>query len=176
MKKTILLTTLFLTSSLMAGKLTVIKGNIQAHTEVFGDSTINPATNNIISHLKMGKSITSIEGYVQVGISKLKSDNSDRDEHMFKVLEVTKYPNSKYTFTKVTKNKNGYIINGILNFHGVAKPLTVKADIYENKKSITIKGSSSFLLSKYKIKPIKLLFLTVRDKIDLAINITFKKR
>ena len=163
-------------SSLMAGKLVVVQGTVQAHTEVFGDSTINPETHSITSHLSMNKGVGSLKGSVDIGVSKLKSDNTDRDEHMFKVLESSKYPSAKFTFKKIGKTTKGYAISGILNFHGVKKPLTVYADIKEDKKHLSIQGKASFLLSNYNIKPIKMLFLTVRDKIDLKISIQFKKR
>jgi polyisoprenoid-binding protein YceI len=175
MKKMILLS-LLTASSLIAGKLTVVQGTVQAHTEVFGDSKINPKTHSITSHLTMKRGIGSIKGSVDISIAKLKSNNADRDENMFEVLESSKYPYATFTFKKIGKTSKGYVISGILNFHGVKKPLTVYADIKEGKKSLNIKGKASFLLSHYNIKPIKMLFLTVRDKIDLAINITFKKR
>ena len=175
MKKLIFLLLITLSTTLMAQKLVVNHGIVKAHTEVFGDSSINPATTGIISHLTMGKDITSIKGSVDVSILKLKSDNSDRDERMAEALESKSYPISTYTFSSVKKSSHGYLINGILNFHGVKKPLQIHATITKHGRKIHFLGKSSFLLSDYKIKPIKLLFLTVRNKIDLAIDVTFKK-
>ena len=115
MKKMILLSVLT-ASSLMAAKLTVAQGTVQAHTEVFGDSMINPGTSSITSHLTMEKDIESIKGSVDIGIAKLKSDNADRDEHMFQALESTKYPAATFTFKKIAKTSKGYIISGIWIF------------------------------------------------------------
>ncbi len=175
MKKIILLSILTLSTSLMAQKLVVNHGIVKAHTEVFGDSSIEPATTVIISHLTMGKGITSMKGSIDVSILKLKSDNSKRDEHMVEALESKNYPLSTYTFSSVKKASHGYTIDGILNFHGVQKPLQINADITKEGREIIFHGKSSFLLSDYKVKPIKLFFLTVRNKIDLAIDVTFKK-
>ena len=174
--KHILVLSLLTVTTLMAGKLTVVKGSIQAHTEVFGDSTIDPATTGIISHLRMKKGIESLSGSVDISLKKLKSDNKDRDEHMVKVIQSNKYPLAKYTFKKVRKTTKGYIIDGVLKFHGIEKAVQVNATIQEDKKTLHIKGKSSFLLSNFNIKPIKMFFLTVRDQIDIAINVTFKKR
>lgn len=175
MKKIILLSILTLSTSLMAQKLVVNHGIIKAHTEVFGDSSIDPATTGIISHLTMGKELTSMKGSVDVSILKLKSDNDERDEHMVEALESKNYPLSTYTFSSVKKSSHGYIVKGTLNFHGVKKPLQINADITKKGREIIFHGKSSFLLSDYKVKPIKLFFLTVRNKIDLAIDVTFKK-
>jgi polyisoprenoid-binding protein YceI len=94
---------------------------------------------------------------------------------MGKALESDKYPLARFDFLKITKNKKKYSIKGTLTFHGVKHPLTINADISDNGKNISIKGKTAFKLSEYKIKPIKMLFLTVRDRIDIAINATFKK-
>jgi len=175
MNKLILLPLLTL-STLMAQNLLVTQGTVKAHTEVFGDKNIEPSTHGIVSHLTMEKGISSIKGKVDISVIKLKSDNSDRDEHMVKALESKRYPLSTYTFRKVSKDARGYVIDGVLTFHGVSKPLKVHADIQEKGNNLVLKGKSAFLLSDYQVKPIKLLFMTVRDKIDLAINVTFKKQ
>jgi len=175
MKKIILLS-LLTASTLMARKLTVKQGVVHAHTEVFGDSSIDPKTSNITSNLTMNGDIQSITGSVKIDILKLKSDNSQRDEHMLEALEGANYPSATFTFKKIDKRANDYAISGILKFHGVKKALTIYADITNSKNSLTIKGKSSFLLSNYNVKPIKMLFLTVRDQIDLKINVTFNKK
>jgi len=175
MKKMILLS-LFTATTLMAGKLTVSQGTVQAHTEVFGDSSINPATTGITSHLKMNKTIESLSGSVDVSINTLRSDNSSRDEHMDKALESKKYPVAHYRFKKVSKTTSGYKIDGVLSFHGVQKPLQLDASITDKGQSIVIKGKGHFSLSSYNVKPIKLLLLTVRDRIDLKINVNLRKQ
>ena len=175
MQKTLLISLLTL-SSLFAQNLVVTQGQVKAHTEVFGDKHIEPLTKSIVSHLQMDGDITSIKGSVDVSVLKLKSDNADRDEHMVKALESKAYPLASYTFKKVQKNDKGYVIDGVLKFHGVSRPLKVYADIQDKGNTLLLKGKSSFKLSDYRVKPIKLLFMTVRDKIDLKINVTFKKQ
>jgi len=175
MKKTLLLS-LFAASSLMASSLIVTTGSVKAHTEVFGDSTIDPVTKSITSHLTMPKDIESISGSVDISVKKLKSDNETRDEHMVEAIASDKYPLAKYTFKSVTKTGNKYKIDGILNFHGVQKPLSINADITERSGTVALKGKASFKMSNYGVKPPKLLLLTVRDRIDLHINVTFKEK
>lgn len=160
----------------MAGHLTVTQATVQAHTEVFGDSTINPQTTHLTSHLKMGKNIESISGTINISMKSLKSDNATRDEHMMKAIESSKYSLATYTFREVKKTASGYTVNGILNFHGVKKPLTIKAKIDKTKNGLDFKGVSHFLMSSYGVTPPKMFFLTVRDQIDLKINVMFKNR
>jgi polyisoprenoid-binding protein YceI len=160
----------------MAGNLMITQADVQAHTEVFGDSTINPRTTNLTSHLTMENKIESIRGAIDISMLDLKSDNADRDEHMAKSIESAKYTLATYTVKEVKKSAKGYSVNGILDFHGVKKPLTIQAEIHNNKGEITFKGTSSFLMSSYNVTPPKMFFLTVRDQIDLTIDVKFKKR
>jgi len=160
----------------MGGILVVTEAKVQAHTEVFGDSSIDPTTTDLISHLSMEKSIESIKGSIDISIEKLKSDNSKRDEHMVESIESAKYPFATYTFKEVKKSSTGYTVNGILNFHGVKNPLTIEANIKKTKDGLSFKGNSGFLMSSYNVTPPTMFFLTVRDQIDLNIDVMFKKR
>ncbi|KYJ85845.1 YceI family protein [Sulfurovum riftiae] len=174
--KKIFIFTLVAASSLFANTLVVTNGSVKAHTEVFGDSTIDPSTKSITSHLQMDDTIESLKGSVDVSVRKLKSDNETRDEHMVEALESNKYPVAHYTFGKVSKTASGYTIDGILKFHNVERPLKINARIIDNGNSIEIKGKGKFKLSSYNVKPIRLLLLTVRDRIDLNIDVKFKKQ
>lgn len=174
--KKVLFWALISTAWLAAGNLVVTKGQIKAHTEVFGDSTIDPSTTGLQSHLTMKNSIESIRGTIDVSMKILQSDNKERDEHMLEAIEELKYPLAKYTFKDIERSHKGYIVNGILDFHGIKRPLSIQAEITKTKQKINFKGSSSFLMSNYNVKPPKMLFLTVRDQIDLDIDVTFEKR
>ncbi len=174
--KTSLLLSLLATSWLMGGNLVITQAKVQAHTEVFGDSTINPLTTDLTSHLNMGKNIESMKGTIDISMKKLKSDSADRDEHMVEAIESKRYPLAKYTITEVKKRQKGYSVDGILNFHGVEKPLNIKANITNTSGKVVFKGTSSFLMSSYDVAPPKMFFLTVRDQVDLIIDVTFKKR
>ena len=164
------------TTWLAAGNLVVTKGQVKAHTEVLGDSSINPSTTGLNSHLTIGNNIESIRGSIDISMSILKSDNKDRDEHMLQAIEDVKYPVAKYTFNDVKKSDKGYIVSGILDFHGVKKPLVIQAQITKSNSKIDLEGTSSFLMSSYNVKPPKMLILTVRDQVDLAIDVKFETR
>jgi polyisoprenoid-binding protein YceI len=171
-----LLLSLLSVSWLMAGNLVVSKGSVNAHTEVFGDSTINPSTENLTSHLTMNKSIETIKGTINISVQALKSDNAKRDEHMAEAIESTKYPLATYTFKNVTKDASGYKVDGILDFHGVKKPLTLQANITQKDDKVNFTGKTSFLMSSYGIKPPTMFFLTVRDQVDIDVDVLFTKQ
>ena len=174
--KKVLFLALLSSAWLAAGNLVVTEGYVKAHTEVLGDSTIDPSTTGLNSHLTIQNTIESIRGTIDISMNILKSDNQDRDEHMLKAIEEVKYPLATYTFNDVKKTDKGYRVSGILDFHGVKKPLDIQAKVITENGKVNFKGTSSFLMSSYNVKPPKMLFLTVRDQVDLDIDVKFEKR
>jgi len=160
----------------LANSLTFQSGKVMVHTSVFGDSTINPASSVITSHLTIdGNDITTIKGSIDVSLVDLKSDNADRDEHMYEAIDTKKYIKTTYTINSISPNTAGkYNIYGTLNLHGVTKKVDLLAYITNKGKEVTIKGKTAFKMSAFGITPPKLLFLTVRDLLELKINTTYK--
>ena len=175
MRKYLLLMLTFATW-LGAAQLNVTQGSVTAHTEVFGDSNIEPSTTAITSHLSMGDTPESIEGSVIVSMTSLASDNSDRDEHMHEAMESSTYPNATYTFTSVTPEEKGYKIEGTMKLHGVTKPVTFQTEITDNGDTLSMKGTGSILMTDFGIEPPVLLFLTVRDQVDLRFDVIFSQQ
>ncbi len=166
---------LLATSTLFSANLTFSSGYVQALTSILGDKNINPKSSNITSHLTMDKGdVTSLKGSVDVSLVKFKSDNKDRDEHMYKVIDVKKYTKTTYTIESVTKNTAGsYNIKGTLDLHGVTKPITLLGEVSENGDAVSIKAKTSFNMSDFGIEPPSMFFLTVRDLLDMTIDTTY---
>ncbi len=64
---------LLLASSLTAGNLSFESGSIKAHTEVFGDTTIDPMTKKATSHLNMDASPATLKGSIEISMNDLLS-------------------------------------------------------------------------------------------------------
>ena len=158
-----------------ASNLTVTKGEITAHTEVFGDSEINPYTKNIQSSLTMNDKIESIKGQIFFDTLTMVSTKKDRDDHMYKLLNVEKYKTVTFDITSVVRNGLNYDINGILTLSGVSKEITVKSNIIEENGQIILDGGFSFNLTDFKLEPPTMLVLTVRNQIDIIYKIDLKK-
>ncbi|MBI3873734.1 MAG: YceI family protein [Arcobacter sp.] len=152
-----------------ASNLVLKKGNIIAHTEVFGDSSIDPATKNILASLSMDlQDPTTLKGKVSVSLASLLSDNLKRDSHMQEVLESNKFPNATYSITSVENVNGKYKINGLFELHNVKKNITFNGEIVNDGNNVNLKIHGSFQMSEFGIEPPKLLFLKVRDKVDIS--------
>lgn len=168
---------LFLAFSLFAwaGNLNIANGQIKAHTEVFGDSTIDPETKSIQGDLTIDTTVESIKGKIYFNTLSLVSDKKDRDENMYELLKADKIKTISFDITSITKNNEGYVISGNLNLNGISKNINVKSAITENKNLVTLNGAFSMKLTDFGLKPPTLLFLTVRDQIDITYNILLTK-
>lgn len=170
----LLLLGLIVTSWLLASSLVFTKGEIVAHTEVFGDSEINPKTSSISSKLTIDRDVSSIRGEVEISLVDLKSDNKARDEHMYEALGVSTYTKTIFTITDVKKVGTSYEVTGSLNLHGVTKPLTLKGDIIRVENQVRLVLKNSFLMSEFGMEPPTMFFVTVRDQMDVSIDTTYE--
>jgi polyisoprenoid-binding protein YceI len=158
----------------IASNLNVQKGEIIAHTEVFGDNQINPSTKEINSFLSIQNDIQSIRGKIYFDTISLISQKRDRDSNMYELLNSEKFKTISFDISSIVKNDNGYDINGELSLNGITKNITTKSEITQNKDLILLKGSFSFNLTDFNLEPPTMLFLTVRNQIDISYNIELK--
>jgi polyisoprenoid-binding protein YceI len=159
---------------LSAGSLSLTQGEIKTHTEVFGDSNINPSTKIITVEASIDDAIESLSGKFSIKTLDLKSKKEDRDEHMHEALEATKYPEIVVDIQNITKVENLYKLSGTVTLHGVTKPLTTIAEINKNKNDLSVNGSFFVNTTEHGMEPIKLLFLTVRERIDITYDLQLK--
>lgn len=167
---------LLLAASAYAGNLSFESGSIKAHTEVFGDSTIDPVFKKATSHLSMGDSASSLRGTIEVSIADFISDNAKRDEHMAEAMESDKFPKAIFDIKEVvSKGGESVTLKGTLNLHGVSKPMSFDGSVSEEGNKVRIKAKSTMKMSDFGINPPKMVFLTVRDQVDLNVDMTLKR-
>ena len=170
-----LILTLALCIGLYAENLSVSSGALMAHTEIFGDSQINPITRNLKGELSIENSLESIKGKIYFQTITLISDKKDRDEHMYKFLNVNKFESTSFEIKSIVKNEINYDINGVITLNGISKKITVKSNITEQNNQILFDGGFSFNLTDFNLEPPTMFFLTVRNQIDVTYKIDLKR-
>jgi polyisoprenoid-binding protein YceI len=161
--------------SLSAADLPLQSGFIQAHTEVFGDSAIEPATNKVSSTLQMNDSIESIKGTIRINTLDLISSKKDRDANMYELLQASLHPTIAFEITTIIKNEQNYTIEGNLTLNGITKPVSTKTTITQEEEKINLFGEFSIKLTSFGMKPPSMFFLTVRDQIYITYNLHYAK-
>jgi len=176
MKKLLLL--LLFCLSLFSYDLELQNGFVAAHTQMLMDSTIDPMTTHLQAQVHMEDTeFTSIRGKLWVELEFFSSDNHDRDEHMYEVEEIEKFPLASYEITSVTKDKDNihYNLHGTLSFHGSQQPLIMRAQITQENRQITISATSQINVTDFNMQMPCMLFMCVRDEVDIFAKAVFLK-
>ena len=159
--------------SLNANELTLKEGKINAHTEVFGDSKIDPYVEKIDINLSYQDSIESIRGLISINSYDLVSDNKSRDESMYDTINAKLYPKIKFSIIdikKIDKESNNYMIKGFLTLNNISKKVESICEINFND-TLYFNGFFEIYLTDFNIKPPSLLFLNVRNRVDIDYNL-----
>lgn len=162
-----------LSLSAFAQDYTLQEGVIQAHTSVLGDSDISPQSTKVLGTLSKDASLESLKGNVSMKLYSLKSDNDKRDEHMYEALHAKENKETSFRLESVKKQDDGYHIIGTLTLNNVEKPIDAKADIQEKENQLNLKGDFQIKMTDFKIEPPTLLFLSVRDEVDVHYDLHF---
>ncbi len=175
MRKTVI-AAVVLGASLWAGSLSFESGVIRAHTEVFGDSSIDPMFKKAQSRLVMDADPTSLRGTIEVNIADFVSDNTKRDASMYETMESVRFPKASFEIKEsVAKGGNTYLLKGTMNLHGVSRAMNFEGSIAEEEGKVRIKAKSIMKMTDFGIKPPKMVFLTVRDQVDLSVDVVLKR-
>jgi polyisoprenoid-binding protein YceI len=95
---------------------------------------------------------------------------------MQEALESSIFPKAVFDVKEVvSKGGDNYLLKGTMNLHGITKPMSFEGTITEDGNKVHIKAQSSMKMTDYGIKPIKMMFLTVRDQVDLSVDVVLKR-
>lgn len=176
-KTTLALITLsFISSASFASNIDFKNGYIQAHTEILGDSNINPKSTKIVTKLIMDENPETLKGEILLDLFSLKSENDKRDEHMHEALKAKENKLVSFTIKDVTKVGESYKLLGTLHLNKVTKDVEALASIEERGEMMTLKGGFNIKMSDFGIEPPTLLFLSVRDQVDITYELDLSKK
>ena len=151
-------------------------GEIKAHTEIFGDGTIDPKTTAIDSSLMAEEGLESLKGTISFKALSFKSENEDRDENMHESMNIEAHKSVSFYILSLKKLENSYEITGFLILNGVRKEIKSDAKIVRDEGSLKLSGTFSIKMSDFNIEPPTLLFLSVRDQVDITYNLNYKDK
>ena len=107
-------------------------------------------------------------------VSAFDSENSNRDAHLLEVVEALKYPNISFYSTSITESKKGELdVKGVLQFHGVNKEISFKANATEVKNNIQVTGNFIFLLEDFKIERPSFMLKPVDNEVKVKFDVLY---
>ena len=110
---------------------------------------------------------------VIVPVKSFDSGNSNRDSHALEALEALKYPNVSFSASNIQEANNQLMIKGNLTFHGVTKPVELKAIKTLSGRSLKIEGKFDINMKDFGIEPPGLMGVRADEKINLSFNMAF---
>lgn len=111
---------------------------------------------------------------VSLDVASVNTGNGLQNKHIKSEewLDATKYPLIQYTSQKIVKAGNGYQVTGILEIHGVKKPVTIPFTFQHTGAGGTFAGGFTINRNDFKIgKPGG----DVEDNIKLEISVPVTK-
>jgi len=163
-------------SASFASELIFKNGYIQAHTEILGDSNINPRSTKIETKLSIDDTPQTLKGEISLDLFSLKSENDKRDEHMHEALKAKENKLVSFTIKEVTKVGDQYKLLGTLHLNKVSKDVEAQASMDESGGMMKLKGGFIIKMSDFGIEPPTLLFLSVRDQVDISYELDLSKK
>ncbi len=95
---------------------------------------------------------------------------------MQEAVESSTFPKAIFDVKEVVaKGGDSYVLKGVMNLHGVNRAMSFEGMITEEGNKVRIKAQSSIKMTDFGIKPIKMMFLTVRDQVDLSVDVVLKR-
>jgi polyisoprenoid-binding protein YceI len=110
---------------------------------------------------------------VIVPVKSFDSGNSNRDSHALEALEALKFPNVSFSANNIQEANNLLTIKGNLNFHGVTKPIEVKAKKAASGDNLKIEGKFEINMKDYGVEPPGLMGVKADEKISLSFHMVF---
>jgi polyisoprenoid-binding protein YceI len=110
---------------------------------------------------------------VIVPVKSFDSGNSNRDSHALEALEALKFPNVSFSANNIQEANNLLTIKGNLTFHGVTKPIEVKAKKAASDDNLKIEGKFEINMKDYGVEPPGLMGVKADEKISLSFNMVF---
>ena len=116
-----------------------------------------------------------------VPVKSIKTGKDKRDEHMYELLEVQKYPNVVFEgkladeFDLDKKSEQTVKVKGDFTLAGTTRQITVPLNLDPVSKGIQLNASWSLLITDYGLERPSLMFIKVNDKHELDVNALLKE-
>ena len=124
-----------------------------------------------------------INGFVDVGITGLKTDDEARDKAMYKMFEASEYAQIHFSFentniSDVLNQRDGLItFLGDMTIHHISHPVKISSRGWMLGNSLVCEGQMPISLKDYDLKPPNILgIIRVKDVVQVQFRIVFSPK
>ena len=101
------------------------------------------------------------------------SGNENRDAHALELLEVFDHPNVRFFADKTIRQGNDIVLEGTLQFRGVALPLAPKLQLETSASTLRIYGDFNIQPSLFDMPLPSFMLKEIDDALTIAIDLYF---
>jgi polyisoprenoid-binding protein YceI len=118
----------------------------------------------------------------KVPVKSIKTGKDKRDEHMYELLKVQKYPNVVFEgkliddFNFDNKSEQTVKVKGDFTLAGTTRQITIPLDLDPVSKGLQLNASWSLLITDYNLERPSLAFIKVNDKHELSVETLLKEK
>ncbi|OGK83691.1 MAG: hypothetical protein A2X52_16260 [Candidatus Rokubacteria bacterium GWC2_70_16] len=124
----------------------------------------------------------AVTGTLRVNAAALRTGMDGRDRDMWKALDVQAHPEIRFvvqavepSFNSITETADVLLaIKGLMAIRGVERAMTVPGRVRFRSDRLWVRGESRLRMTDFGITPPRRLFLTVRDEVGVAFDVTLE--
>jgi len=108
---------------------------------------------------------------VSADVGSFKSGNSSRDAHVMRIVDGRKYPRVEFASDSVRSEGDGYMVSGVLAFHGKSRPIRFLVTPKFTDGKVEISGGFVVKLTDFGVPRPSLLFVKSEDELSISFDV-----
>ena len=101
------------------------------------------------------------------------SGNENRDAHALELLDVFDFPNVRFLAKKFTRNGQKVVMDGVLQFRGVNRDISVTMNIEPAENQYKVYGDFTVKPTLFNMPLPSFMLKDIDDALDIAVSLIF---
>ena len=110
---------------------------------------------------------------VSAKVADFDSGNENRDAHALELLDVFDFPNVRFLAKKFTRNGQNVVMDGVLQFRGVSRDISVTMNIAPEENQYKVFGTFTVQPTLFNMPLPSFMLKNIDDALDISISLMF---
>ena len=110
---------------------------------------------------------------VSAKVADFDSGNENRDAHALELLDVFDFPNVRFLAKKFTRNGQNVVMDGVLQFRGVSREISVTMNLEESENQYKVFGTFTVQPSLFNMPLPSFMLKEIDDALDISVSLMF---
>ena len=110
---------------------------------------------------------------VSAKVADFDSGNENRDAHALELLDVFDFPNVRFLAKKFTRNGQNVVMDGVLQFRGVSRDISVTMNIAPEENQCKVFGTFTVQPTLFNMPLPSFMLKDIDDALDISVSLIF---